>query len=169
MRHRHGLHRLRRTLRVPAISASAIALTAAVVPTVATAVAATFFSTSALAATLATAVAAAALASANVVQRYLRIFQQRRLPGRRLGLAHCFVWRCGSVRHRHGLHRLRRTLQVPAVFAAAVAVAATALNAPPTNEVRRDVCLFQQRRVPGRWVWLAYGHVWHASAVRHRH
>ena len=135
----------------------------------ATALAASALASAALTATLATALAAAALASANVVRRYVRIFQQRRLPGRRLGLAHCSVWRGGSVRHRHGLHRLRRTLQVPAVFAAAVTVAATALNAPPTNELRRDVCLFQQRRVPGRWVWLAYGHVWHASAVRHRH
>jgi len=65
------------------------------------------------------------------------------------------------------LHRLRRTLYVPAVFAAAIAVSATALAAPTTHGMQRFVWVFrQQRRVPGRWVWLAYGLVFHASAVR---
>jgi hypothetical protein len=41
---------------------------------------------------------------------------------------------------------------------------------PTAHGMQQFVWVFrQQRRVPGRWVWLAYGLVWHASAVRHRH
>ena len=71
------------------------------------------------------------------------------------------------MRLRHGLRRLRRTVQVTAVAAAAVAVSATALNATPTHGMRRVVWVFrQQRRVPGRWAWLAYRPVRHAGTVR---
>ena len=71
------------------------------------------------------------------------------------------------MRLRYGLHRLRQALQVSAVSAAAIAVSATALNAPPTHGMQRFVWVVrQQRRVPGRWIWLAHGLVWHASAVR---
>jgi hypothetical protein len=104
-----------------------------------------------------------------VVRRYVRIFQQRRLPGRRLGLAHCSVWRCCSVRHRHGLHRLRRTLHVPAVSASAIALTATALVASAADVVRRLVHLRHQRRVPGRRARLAHRQVRRAGAVRLGH
>ncbi len=36
----------------------------------------------------------------------------------------------------HGLHRLRRTLQIPTVAAPTLAVATASLTAAPTNEMR---------------------------------
>ena len=71
------------------------------------------------------------------------------------------------MRRRYGLHRLRQALQVSAVSAAAITVSAAALAAAPTHGMQRFVWVFrQQRRVPGRGVWLAYGLVWHAGTVR---
>jgi hypothetical protein len=53
---------------------------------------------------------------------------------------------------------------------AASTLAAAALTATPTHGMQRFMWVFrQQRRVPGRGVWLAYGLVWHASAVRFGH
>jgi hypothetical protein len=110
-----------------------------------------------------------------VVHRYVRIFQQRRLPGRRPRLANCLVWRRGSVRHRHGLHRLRQALQVPAVSTTtfpAAAVTAAAVTAAPPHGMHQHVFLTiagltrLQRRLPGRRARLALSLVWHASAVR---
>jgi hypothetical protein len=44
------------------------------------------------------------------------------MPGRWPWLPDCSVWRSGSVRHRHGLRRLRCALHVPAVSASAIAL-----------------------------------------------
>jgi hypothetical protein len=41
-----------------------------------------------------------------VVQQYVSVRTQRRLPGRRARLVDCPLWRRGSVCHRHGLRRL---------------------------------------------------------------
>ena len=156
------------TLAAAAFAAAALA-TAAL--TTAALTATTFTSTLAAAPHTTTAVAAT-LASADVVHRYVRIFQQRRLPGRRLRLANCPVWCPCAVRPRHGLHRLRRTLQVPAVSAAALAVSAT-LAAPtlatPSDGMQRFVPSRRQRRLPGRRARLPHRLVWHASAVQHCH
>ena len=133
-------------------SPATLTTTALATALAATALAATALAASALAAaavaalaaaSLATAAFTAALASADVVLRYVCVCTERRLPGRRLWLAHCSVWRCGSVRHRHGLHRLRRTLHVPAVSASAIALTATALVASAADVVRRLVHLRQ--------------------------
>ena len=156
------------TLTTAALATAALtaALTTAALATTPVA-ASTFAATS-----LAPAAVAAALASADVVHRYVRIFQQRRLPGRRLRLANCPVWCPCAVRPRHGLHRLRRTLQVPAVSAAALAVSAT-LAAPtlatPSDGMQRFVPSRRQRRLPGRRARLPHRLVWHASAVQHCH
>jgi hypothetical protein len=53
-----------------------------------------------------------------VVQQHVSVRTQWRLPRRWTGVSDCRVWYSGSVCHRHGLRRLRRTLQVPAVSAA---------------------------------------------------
>ena len=55
--------------------------------------------------------------------------QQRRVPGRRAGLAYSLVWHAGTVRLWHGLHRLWTALLSSAIAAtpttAAVATAVT--------------------------------------------
>ena len=104
MRLRLGLRRLRRALRVPAVSTSAIALAAA----------------------------SLVASAAYVVRRLVHLRHQRRVPGRRAGLAHRHVRRAGAVRLGHGLLRLWRPLCVTA-FASALAAAtftAPALAAP---------------------------------------
>ena len=100
MRLRLGLRRLRRALRVPAVSASAIALTAA----------------------------SLVASAADVVRRLVHLRHQRRVPGRRAGLAHRHVRRAGAVRLGHGLLRLWRPIYVTTL---ATALAAAALTAPP--------------------------------------
>ena len=79
------------------------------------------------------------------------------------------------MRPRHGLHRLRQALQVPAVSAAtspAAAVTAAAVTAAPTHVMHQHVLLTiagltrLQWRLPGRRARLAFSLVWHASAVR---
>ena len=136
MRLRHGLRRLRRTLRVPAVSASAVALTAA----------------------------SLVASAADVVRRFVHLRHQRRVPGRRPGLAHRHLRRAGAVRLWHGLLRLRRplcvtalatTLAPPAITAATIAAAtvaaatvtaavaaasASAQNQNATESVRAAVC-----------------------------
>ena len=99
MRLRLGLRRLRRALRVPAVSASAVALTAA----------------------------SLVASAADVVRRFVHLRHQRRVPGRRPGLAHRHVRRAGAVRLWHGLLRLWRPLQVSTL---ATAFAAASLTAP---------------------------------------
>ena len=103
MRLRHGLRRLRRTLYVPTVSASAIALTAA----------------------------SLVASAADVVRRLVHLRHQRRVPGRRAGLAHRHVRRAGAVRLGHGLLRLWRPLCVTALASAltAAAFAAAAIAA----------------------------------------
>mgnify|MGYP007004562932 CR=1 FL=1 len=91
------------------------------------------------------------------------------MPGRRPWLPDCSVWRRGSVRHRHGLRRLRRALHVPAVSASAIALTAASLIASAADVVRRLVHLRHQRRVPGWRAGLAHRHVRRASAVRLGH
>ena len=98
MRLRLGLRRLRRALRVPAVSASAIALTAASL------VASTDY----------------------VVRRLVHLRHQRRVPGRRARLAHRHVRRAGAVRLGHGLLRLWRPLYVSTLDTALAAAALTA-------------------------------------------
>ncbi len=79
-----------------ALAASALAATALAATALAAAAVAAL-----VAASLATAAFTATLASTDVVLRYVCICTERRLPGRRLRLAHCSVWRRGSVYHRH--------------------------------------------------------------------
>ena len=76
MRHRHGLHRLRRTLRT-AITASAIALTAAALTAALTSapLAAAPLPASAFASTLLTTLASPVLSTADVVHQYVRVCQ----------------------------------------------------------------------------------------------
>ena len=158
---RLGLRRLRRALRVPAVSASAIALTAASLVASAT----------------------------DVVRRHVHLRHQRRVPRRRAGLAHRHVRRAGAVRLGHGLLRLWRPLCVTAlasaVAAAAIAaaaiaaatLAATAVTAPTlaitlqatflaaaaalaapvlaaADVVHQYVRARSEPSVPGRWPWL---------------
>ena len=103
MRLRLGLRRLRRALRVPAVSTSAIALAAA----------------------------SLVASAAYVVRRLVHLRHQRRVPGRRAGLAHRHVRRAGAVRLGHGLLRLWRPLCVTALASAvaAAAIAAAAIAA----------------------------------------
>ena len=142
MRLGHGLLRLWRPLYVSTLAAALAATFAAAFP--AAARAASALTAASLAATLAAAALAAALAApvlaaADVVHQYVRARSEPSVPGRWPWLPDCSVWRSGSVRHRHGLRRLRRALHVPAVSASAIALTAASLVASAPDVVRRLV------------------------------
>ena len=152
--------------RVPAHAAAALTAAALAAAALATAT----LAIAALAAAFASPVVAAVHASADVVHQHVRRLRaESRVPGRWTRLAHGLVRRRGSVRVRHGLRRLRRSLHVPAVSVSAAAVATATLVAAPTHGMRRLVRTRPQRRVPGRRSGLADRLVRRARAVRLRY
>ena len=109
VRVRHGLRRLRRSLHVPAVSAAAVAVAAATL--VAASLSATLTTTLTATALTTTALSAPAFApptlaaSTHGVRRLMHVRrQQRRVPGRRSGLADRLVRRARAVRLRYRLH-----------------------------------------------------------------